>query len=276
MEVDDLVSLHDLLNQVSGLLVVHGPDFLDSVVVRLFKSLVLLLEVLEPGCELLVLVGQLNVLLLEALGLDSELLGHLAEGDLGTALSVVEGLLHLLVDTLSFEEDLVVEFKLLLVKSVDSFHVLHALLENLHLGLQLDLGLVLLVGVGAHDFFELLGVILLVLLALVEVLLLKDTVLGEEVLDFLGVTEEDVVSLVVELTFDEGELGGVVLTHLLVLEFHVLDEILDVVSHGLHGLDVVLVLVIETLLEFINQDFLLLDDFRAGGFLGFNFLKSKK
>jgi len=142
----------------------------------------------------------------------------------------------------------------------------------LHLSLQLDLGLVLLVGVGAHDVLELFGVLFLVLLALVEVLLLKDTVLGEEVFDLLGVTLENLTSFVVEFAFDELELGGVVLTHLLVLEFHVLDELLDVVSHGLHGLDVVLVLVVETALEFINQDLLLRDDLRAGGFLGFNFL----
>jgi len=142
----------------------------------------------------------------------------------------------------------------------------------LHLSLQLDLGLVLLVGVGAHDVLELFGVLFLVLLALVEVLLLKDTVLGEEVFNLLGVTFKNLASLVVEFAFDELELGGVVLTHLLVLEFHVLDELLDVVSHGLHGLDVVLVLVVETALEFINQDLLLRDDLCAGGFLGFNFL----
>ena len=63
--MDDFIGMHNLLDQVSGFLVIHRPDLLDPVVVRFLKSLVLLLQVLEPCSELLVLVGQLNVLLLE-------------------------------------------------------------------------------------------------------------------------------------------------------------------------------------------------------------------
>ena len=64
--MDNLVGMHDLFSKISGFLVVHRPDLLNPVVVRLLKSLVLLLQVLEPSCELLVFVSEPDVLLLES------------------------------------------------------------------------------------------------------------------------------------------------------------------------------------------------------------------
>ena len=46
--MNDFVCMHNLLYEAFSFLVVHGPDFLETVVIALFKSLVLLLQILEP------------------------------------------------------------------------------------------------------------------------------------------------------------------------------------------------------------------------------------
>ena len=57
--------MHNLLYEAFSFLVVHGPDLLETVVIALFKSLVLLLQILEPSCKLLILIRKLDVHLLE-------------------------------------------------------------------------------------------------------------------------------------------------------------------------------------------------------------------
>ena len=65
---------------------------------------------------------------------------------------------------MAFEKNIIVEAKLLLIELVDSLHVLHALLEDLHLSLKSDLLLALVVGILAHDFLELLSILVLLCL----------------------------------------------------------------------------------------------------------------
>ena len=62
--MDNLITVHDFLNQILGLLLIHAPDFLSLGVVSLLESLKFLLEILEYCSVIFVLLGQLEVDLL--------------------------------------------------------------------------------------------------------------------------------------------------------------------------------------------------------------------
>lgn len=53
LEVDDLISVHNLLTKLLGLCFVHGPDLLLSFVVLLLKALELEHDVVIKPCLLL-------------------------------------------------------------------------------------------------------------------------------------------------------------------------------------------------------------------------------
>lgn len=61
-----------------------------------------------------------------------------------------EAFFLLVENLLALKKDIVVESQFFLIELVNCFHVLHALLQNLHLSLQLDLLLRLLVCILAH------------------------------------------------------------------------------------------------------------------------------
>ena len=91
----------------------------------------------------------------------------------------LQGFLLLVEHLLTFMQNIVVEGKLLLIKLVDSFHVFHALFQDLHLSLKFNLLLSLLVRVLAHHILQILGVLTLLLLSLGQVDALSLLVLGE-------------------------------------------------------------------------------------------------
>ena len=181
--MDDLVGMHDLFDEVSGLLVVHRPDLLDALVIGDFKLFKALLEFNELIGEQLVLLGVVHVsifgfslLYLELDNFLTELLRVLVQFRLET--------LHLLSeDQLPLGQDVVIKAKLLLVQFIYGFHILHALLKNLHFCLKLDLLLGLLIGVLAHHIFKLFGILRLFLLPLVQVVGLDLLVLLKQLLD---------------------------------------------------------------------------------------------
>ena len=61
LQMDDLVSVHDLLDQVARLLIVHRPDLLDTLVIGLFESLESLLQLDELVGEQLVALREGHV-----------------------------------------------------------------------------------------------------------------------------------------------------------------------------------------------------------------------
>ena len=96
--MDDSVGVHDLLDHVAGLLVMHSPNLLYSPLIGLLKVLILLLSVLEHPCELLVERGELLVL---------DLVHLLLSKEVSTLLSLLLllGLLLLLHDLLGLLQD---------------------------------------------------------------------------------------------------------------------------------------------------------------------------
>lgn len=181
--MDNLVGVHDLFDEVSGFLIVHGPDLLDTLVISNFKFFKAFLEFDELVGEQLVLLSVVHVpvfglslLNFELDDLLTELLRVLVQLRLET--------LHLLgEDQLPLGKDVIVKTELLLVQLVNGFHVLHALLKNLHFSFQLDLLFRLLVGVLTHHIFKLLGILLLLLLPLIQVVGLDLLVLLKQLLD---------------------------------------------------------------------------------------------
>ena len=103
----------------------------------------------------------------------------------------LQALLLLVEDLLALEEHIIVEAKLLLVELVDSLHVFHALFEDLHFGLELDLLLSLLVRILAHDFFKRSRVSCLLTLALLLIKSLNTFLFLELLLDLLFVSVKD-------------------------------------------------------------------------------------
>ena len=179
LSVDDLIGIHNFLNNFLCFLFVHFPDFLETVVVGLFEAFELFLQLLKLLCELLKFTGVLQVLAVEF----SKLLvvGLLDFSDDGGVplLSSLEHLTSLQVDRGSLVEDLCVEVKLLLVESVDGLHVLHTFLQNLHFFLQLNFLLGLIVSILRLLVFKILRVLLFTLSFKFEELLLGLLVLLE-------------------------------------------------------------------------------------------------
>ena len=115
MEVDNLVSLHDFLDKLTSLLVVHRPNLLDALVIGLFEPFKSLLKLDELVGEELVLLGVCRVH-----GLRLGLLPRELNDFLTVALHVLielrlEALLLLEEDLLALVEHIVVEVKLLLI-----------------------------------------------------------------------------------------------------------------------------------------------------------------
>ena len=185
--------------------------------------------------------------------------------------------LHLLeVHLLSLVEHVIVEAKLFLIEPIDSLHVFHAFFEDLHLGLQLDLLLGLLVRVLAHHFLQLLCVFLLLLLALVKELHFDGLVLVEKSLDLSLVAIKNVHTLSVEFGLNSLQLHVVLLSHFHELSLHVLNETVDVFAHLLDLLDVAAVLLADLLVELFDQLLFVADDLLAGGLLRFDVLSKSK
>ena len=226
--MNDLVGVHDFLDKVTGLLIVHGPNLLNTLVISNFKLFEALLELDELVCEQFVVLGVSRI---QVFGFELLVL-ELGDG-LAKRLSVLaqlglEALLLFREHLLALVEHIVVEVELLLVELVDGLHVFHALFQNLHLSLELDLLLGLLVGILTHDIFQLLGVKSFLFLALLQEVGLDHLVLVEEIFDFFLVAAKNGGSLTVEVSFNLLELLIVVFTHLTELILHAGDECIDV------------------------------------------------
>lgn len=183
-------------------MLIHGPYLVKSVFIALLEPLELVLELLELLSELLIVISELDVISLVLLALPLELLFDSSEYILISSLLGLETGDCVIVDLFSLFEDLEVELKLLLIESVHALHIFHALLEDLHLLLKLDLLLSLIIGVLRAELLELLRVGFFVIGTLVLEVLLQLLVLLEEVLDLVLVTLEDLAALVIERFLD--------------------------------------------------------------------------
>ena len=173
---------------------------------------------------------------------------------------------------LSLVEHVIVEVELFLIQLVDGFHVLHALFQNLHLGLELDLLFGLLVGVLTHHIFELLRILRFLLLPLVQVAGLDSLVLLEEIFDFFFVAVENGTALAVKFALDLRQLLVVMLAHVIELALHSLDQRVNILRHLLDRLDVVTVLLVDLRFELLDELLLVRDDLSTGCLLRFNVL----
>ena len=164
--MDNLVSVHELLNEVTGLGIVHSPDLLNTLIISLFKPFETFLELDELISEDLIFLGQRCVQILGFSDLHLESLKFITIAHRVLIKSSFETLSLFSKDCLTLTEHLEVENQLLIIESVDGLHVFHALLKDLHLGLKLDLLLGLLVSILTHHILQLLGVKSLFFLAL--------------------------------------------------------------------------------------------------------------
>ena len=220
--------MHEFLNEVTGLGIVHSPDLLDTLVIGLFESLETFLQLDELISEDLIFLGQLRVQTLGFCDLHLESLKFITIAHRVLIKSSFETLSLFSKDCLTLTEHLEVENQLLIIESVDGLHVFHALLKDLHLGLKLDLLLGLLVSILTHHILQLLGVKSLLFLALLQEVGLDHLVLVEESFNFFLVAAKNGGSLTVEVSFNLLELLIVVFTHLTELILHAGDECVDV------------------------------------------------
>ena len=178
--------------------------------------------------ELLVLLRVVRVQILGVGHLGLEQLLLVSETILVLLELELQALLLLVEDLLALKEHVIVEAKLLLVELVDSLHVFHALLENLHLSLELDFLLGLLVRIIAHDLLKIFRILGLFGLAVLLVLGLDAFLLLELLFDFLFVAVKDRGALAIELSFDCCQLLVVVLAHVCELGLHRGDQRVNV------------------------------------------------
>lgn len=173
--------------------------------------------------ELAIRAGEVVVIDLE-LGLVSlKFAFHFANELLVSTLPVLELGLSAVVDSLALLKDLLVEIEFLFVKTVNSLHVFHTLLKNLHFLLKLDLLVGLVVGVLRSNLLKFLSLILLVVVTLLLVVLFSLLMGVEQKLDLVGIALEERLALVPELLLDSIKLGTVRVAHKNELNFHLLD-----------------------------------------------------
>jgi len=199
LQVDYLIGVHDLLDEVACLRVIHGPDLLDALVIGLLKPLKSLLKLDVLIGELLVFlcVRVVNIFCLLLLNREECLL--LKTNPFISSQFELQTFLLLLEYKLTLLQDDVIEDKFRLVKFVDGLHVFHALLEDLHLSLELDLLLSLLVGILAHGALEVSSVIIFLLLPHVQEFLLNVAMVFKQRFDLDLVALKDVTALAIEL-----------------------------------------------------------------------------
>lgn len=163
LDMDHLIAVLDLLAESTDLILVHRPNLIESVLVTFLESFVFLLKEQEVFGELFVVLGHLLVVVSEGLMLGLELALDSSEHILVLSFPLFEVVKSLLVDLFSFLEDSVIELELLFVESVNSLHILHALLKYLHFFLKLNLLFSLVVGVLSLQFFKFVSVLFVVL-----------------------------------------------------------------------------------------------------------------
>jgi len=144
----------------------------------------------------------------------------------------------------SFGKNSMIEFKFFFIESVYSFHVFHTFLQNLHLLLQLDLLLSLIVGILSSQLFKFLSILILFLLSLVHILLLKITMLLKQLFNFPFISLQNLSSFSDEVLLNIFDLSVVVTSHLLELVPHALDQLIDIVILLFEGFDILFVLVL--------------------------------
>lgn len=257
------IAILDLLADGHDLVLVHGPDLIESSLVTLLKSLKLLLKHQEVVGELLVSLCVSLVLNL-ILGLQVlRSLDNLPVGLILLPLLLLKLLDLLLVDLLSLTENVVIELQLTLIQAEHSLHVLHALLQDLHLFLEFDFLIGLIVGMSCLEVFEL-PVVLLLHFALVDgEFFLVFAARLEQLLDVVLVASQDVLSLLRKVLLDLIQLLTVVCTHVDELLAHRFDQVLDVVVLLLEGLHILIILASQLLHKALDQQLLLLDDLLA-------------
>lgn len=108
-------------------MLIHGPDLVKAVFIALLEPLELVLELFELLGELLIIICELDVFSLVLLALSLELLFDSSEDVLISSLLSLETGNCVVVDFFSLFEDLEVELELLLIQSVYSLHIFHAL-----------------------------------------------------------------------------------------------------------------------------------------------------
>lgn len=240
--MDSLIAVHDFLAEFLNLHLVHASDLIVALFISLFEGLESLLEDEEVTGEFFVLLCQF---LVEGLSFSTHFFKFLLS--VTHLLALLSLLSPQLVNSLSgvslsILKDGEVETKLLLVEVVNSLHLLHALLECLHLLLQSDLGACLLVSLHGFEVLELGHVLLFSLLFLDLVLFLHLLVVVEQSLDLRLVSSQNVLSFVLEGFLDELEVVLIILSSVRVLASHTLNKYIDIVTLLSSGLNVLVLL----------------------------------
>ena len=145
--MDDTIRVHDLFNKVLCLCFNHGPDLLDSVRILFLETFKLLLNLFIELGLLLEGLRELIILLPVLLAVRFKVVFILPPLGLFGSKSFIIPIFCLLIGLGLLSEYLHIKAELLLVESVHSNHVFHALLKNLHFLLEADLLLRLTVSI---------------------------------------------------------------------------------------------------------------------------------
>lgn len=261
--MNDSVSLYNLVDESTDFMFIHGPDFVKTIFIALFKALEFILKFLELFSELLIVIGQLDVISLEILRLSLKLFFNRSQYVLIASIFSFQRCNCVAVDLFSLLQYLVIKLQLFLIQAIDRLHILHALFEYLHFLLELNLLLGLIVSILASEVFELLGVVFLILRPLMLKVFLELPVLLEQPAYLVLVILEYLTPLIIEGLLNVVELVAVVGAHLVELKLHRCDQEVDVVVLVLQRVHILVVLGLQLLHKLANETLLLLNDLRT-------------
>mmetsp|Transcript_13883 Transcript_13883/g.29968 ORF Transcript_13883/g.29968 Transcript_13883/m.29968 type:complete len:249 (-) Transcript_13883:554-1300(-) len=244
-----LVGLQQLLDQLRHLPLFHRPHLRVLLAVHQLKVAELGLQILELLRDALVLVRQLHVLFqVLAVRLRISLLepGQDVPLPADLALLLVDGVLVLVV---ALHQHAVVVLELLGVELVGGTHSLQVLLQVLDVSLQPDLEDVEVLCVRDAQRLQLLLVVLHTGQVALHEVLLHAAALVKQLLHLPAVAGQQVGALLQERVLNLLKLLLVRVLHLHKLAAHVLQQCVDVLGLPLEGLDKLIVLLLQLILD---------------------------
>lgn len=274
--MDDLVAVSNLPDQILGFQLIHFEYFLYANFVGLTEVFEFSLQICELLGQLLVLDCQVFVCLLSFDLLFVITFDYFALNFFLSAFFILVTFKSGFVNSNLFLEHTVVKIQLLFIKFVDSFHVFHALFKNLHFFFQFDLWFSLGICIIVADLFKFSCKFLFLLSTSGFEVRLNVFMFFEQLLYFLSVVLKHFTTLRFKCCLNVLELILIRGAKVFERTPHMDNHLINIIVHWSHGLDVFLVLALESFHELINQLLFISDNLFAFILLNVDFLNTKQ
>ena len=139
LNMNDSITILNLLTNSHYFVLVHWPNFIKSILVTFFKTLKLFLEHKIIICEFFISFGLFLVIRFVLHLQVFRSFNYLPQSILSFSFALLKFLYFLGINLLSLSKDIVIKLKFLWIQLENSLHILHTLLKDLHFLLELNL-----------------------------------------------------------------------------------------------------------------------------------------